>query len=278
VFSFFPGYDDGRLALLVCLYGTIPISYRGRIYNIPINIWIPHTYPHTSPFVFVTPTETMVIKESKNVDLTGKVHLPYLHYWPSRPDQCNLLELARVLGVVFGQQPPVYHKPSSATKLIKTSPPLATSTTNDVTTTSHTSIERLSDISHPLVSAASPSTTSSKSLYPSLQQPVMAAADDMASLQLAIFQKIQQQLQTVERTKTQEMEHLLRINAQLKENTQKLTQGITLLDQKIYKMDRESESLRQNILDMKNMVTISEAEQEVDIDEIALTNHVIHRQ
>lgn len=106
---------------MVCLYGTVPISYRGRMYNIPVVIWIPHSYPHTSPFVFVTPTDSMVIKESKNVELTGKVHLPYLTYWPSHSEHYNLVELVRILCVVFGQQPPVYNKaPKKTNSPIKT--------------------------------------------------------------------------------------------------------------------------------------------------------------
>lgn len=275
------------------------------MYNIPVNIWIPHSYPHTPPFVFVTPTDSMVIKESKNVDTTGKAHLPYLHYWPSRPDQCNLVELVRMLCVIFGQQPPVYNKPSQTAAPVRTptSPSKSSvahsASTSPTITSNYAPTLAISDLS---ISTSSPSLssvpmppTSSQhyEMYPSTpankpqHQPRFSATHEKlpieneptkASLQSAVFTKIQQQLKATERAKTYEIENFLRINSQLKENSQKLTQAIKSLNEEDKKMDLHLEFIRQKIRDMKDFVNSSEMEHELDVDEITLTHNTIHHQ
>jgi ESCRT-I complex subunit TSG101 len=290
------------------------------MYNIPVNIWIPHSYPHTPPFVFVTPTDSMVIKESKNVEIKGKVHLPYLHYWPSRPDQSNLVELVRILCVVFGQHPPVYNKTSGKTPSpIKTpSSPLPSDTllrtvapaedlskrNLNLTTPSSTSISTSGSVSrHPTSSSLPPpspppmpmeaTSLGQTNLSPSRipEQPYRSTPVSQRkapshpdesrsnhSLQSAVFEKIQQQLRMMEQSKTREMETLLRINAQLRENSQKLTSDLKTLTEEGKKIDANIESVQRKIQDMKDLVNISESEQELDVDEILLTDNAIYRQ
>lgn len=66
---------------LVNLSGTIPVRYKGAVYNIPICIWLMDTHPKNAPMCYVRPTVDMSIKVSIFVDQNGKVYLPYLHDW-----------------------------------------------------------------------------------------------------------------------------------------------------------------------------------------------------
>ncbi len=53
----------------------------GTNYNIPVTIWLRPTHPYSSPIVYVTPTEDMGIQQSRYVDASGLVYLPYLSEW-----------------------------------------------------------------------------------------------------------------------------------------------------------------------------------------------------
>ncbi|KAK3097597.1 hypothetical protein FSP39_011280 [Pinctada imbricata] len=103
-------FNDGSRKDLVNLDGTIPVMYKGNTYNIPICIWILDTHPYNPPMVFVKPTNTMQIKQGRNVDANGKVDLPYLRDW--RYPQSDLLGLIQILTIVFGEEPPVFSRSS----------------------------------------------------------------------------------------------------------------------------------------------------------------------
>lgn len=94
---------------LVNLNGTIPVSYKGSTYNIPICIWLMDTHPKNAPICYVKPTADMSIKPSMFVDQNGKIYLPYLHDWMSGSSE--LLGLIQVMIVTFGDQPPVFARP-----------------------------------------------------------------------------------------------------------------------------------------------------------------------
>ncbi|KAL4613454.1 tumor susceptibility gene 101 protein-like [Arapaima gigas] len=104
-------FNDGSSKELVNLSGTIPVSYKGNVYNIPICLWLLDTYPYSPPICFVKPTSTMVIKTGKHVDANGKIYLPYLHEW--KPLQSDLFGLIQVLILVFGEEPPVFSRPTT---------------------------------------------------------------------------------------------------------------------------------------------------------------------
>lgn len=74
-------FNDGSRMELVNLNGTIPVRYRGSVYNIPICIWLIDTHPKNAPICYVKPTPDMSIKVSMFVDQNGKIYLPYLHDW-----------------------------------------------------------------------------------------------------------------------------------------------------------------------------------------------------
>ncbi|XP_008105807.1 tumor susceptibility gene 101 protein isoform X1 [Anolis carolinensis] len=103
-------FNDGSSRELMSLTGTIPVSYRGNTYNIPICLWLLDTYPFNPPICFVKPTSTMTIKTGKHVDANGKIYLPYLHEW--KHPQSDLIGLIQVMIVVFGDEPPVFSRPT----------------------------------------------------------------------------------------------------------------------------------------------------------------------
>ncbi|OWK17546.1 TSG101, partial [Cervus elaphus hippelaphus] len=80
----------------------------GNTYNIPICLWLLDTYPYNPPICFVKPTSSMTIKTGKHVDANGKIYLPYLHEWK----HSDLLGLIQVMIVVFGDEPPVFSRPT----------------------------------------------------------------------------------------------------------------------------------------------------------------------
>ncbi|XP_043278357.1 tumor susceptibility gene 101 protein [Venturia canescens] len=101
-------FNDGSCKELSNLQGTIPITYKGSTYNIPVCIWLMDTHPNNAPMCYVRPTADMSIKVSMFVDHNGKIYLPYLHDWV--PHSSDLLSLIQVMTVMFGEHPPVVAK------------------------------------------------------------------------------------------------------------------------------------------------------------------------
>lgn len=116
-------FNNGTQKTLLSLTGTIPIRYKGNVYNIPIVIWLLDTHPINAPMVFVRPTHDMRIKVSRHVDHNGKVYLPYLHEWNSA--NSDLMGLVQVLIVTFSEQPPVYAVPPGQQQQQQPTPPPA---------------------------------------------------------------------------------------------------------------------------------------------------------
>lgn len=101
-------FNDGSSQDLFNLQGTIPVLYKGLVYNIPICIWLMDTHPNNAPMCYVKPTADMNIRVSQYVDHNGKIYLPYLHEWV--PHTSDILGLIQVMIITFGEQPPVFAK------------------------------------------------------------------------------------------------------------------------------------------------------------------------
>ncbi|KZL63419.1 ESCRT-I component [Colletotrichum tofieldiae] len=100
-------FDNGVSALLVHLSGTIPVIFRGTTYRFPISIWVPHAYPRDAPLVYVTPTETMMVRPGQHVDPQGQVYHPYLVGWAAFWDKSTILDFLAILRDIFAKEPPV---------------------------------------------------------------------------------------------------------------------------------------------------------------------------
>ncbi|CAH1391720.1 unnamed protein product [Nezara viridula] len=113
-------FNDGTSRDLVNLQGTIPVNYKGSVYNIPICIWLMDTHPDTPPICYVKPTPDMQIKMSMYVDHSGKIYLPYLHDW--HRSSSDLLGLIIVMICAFGEYPPVFARPRTDSTPYPTQP------------------------------------------------------------------------------------------------------------------------------------------------------------
>lgn len=77
----FPAHETGHPELLLLLHGTLPATFRGATYNIPIHLWLPQRYPHQAPMAFVVPHKDMLIRAGNHVDGNGRCYHPYLTGW-----------------------------------------------------------------------------------------------------------------------------------------------------------------------------------------------------
>ncbi|OAQ64006.1 tumor susceptibility protein [Pochonia chlamydosporia 170] len=100
-------FSNGSSALLLHLTGTIPVNFRGNTYRFPISIWVPHAYPREPPLVYVTPTETMMVRPGQHVDPQGQVYHPYLVGWSQFWDKSSIQDFMSVLSDIFAKEPPV---------------------------------------------------------------------------------------------------------------------------------------------------------------------------
>lgn len=90
------------------MHGTIPIDFRDRSYNIPVNIWLNHDYPKSAPIIFVVPGPGMSIRTSNHVDIDRRCYHPYLAYWTDDSRKSVLIMAIRCLQDVFSREPPLY--------------------------------------------------------------------------------------------------------------------------------------------------------------------------
>ncbi|KAB5539315.1 ESCRT-I component [Coniochaeta sp. 2T2.1] len=120
-------FPNGTSALLLHLTGTIPVLFRGTTYRFPISLWVPHAYPREAPLVYVTPTETMVVRPGQHVDPQGQVYHPYLVGWTTFWDKSTILDFLAILRDIFAKEPPVIArqpaKPQAAGPLPTATPP-----------------------------------------------------------------------------------------------------------------------------------------------------------
>lgn len=124
---------------VLVLSGTLPMTYRGVTYNLPIDMFLPPPYPSRPPTVFVRPVASMAIRENhRHVGLDGQVYLPYLHEW--RPGTHNLSELAVWMSSTFGSDPPCYAKPRQAASNNKP-PSVASSITSSYNSSNSSSVD-----------------------------------------------------------------------------------------------------------------------------------------
>ncbi|KAI9150425.1 Tumor susceptibility protein [Paramyrothecium foliicola] len=100
-------FPNGSSALLLHLSGTLPVDFRGNTYRYPISIWVPHAYPREPPLVYVTPTQSMIVRPGQHVDPQGQVYHPYLAGWAGFWDKSTLQDFMTVLSEVFAKEPPV---------------------------------------------------------------------------------------------------------------------------------------------------------------------------
>lgn len=55
--------------LLICLFGAVPCG----VHNIPLEVWLPRSYPREAPLVFVTPSPGIAIRPTPLIDAAGRL-------------------------------------------------------------------------------------------------------------------------------------------------------------------------------------------------------------
>lgn len=120
---------SGQLRLLLNVFGDIPISLSQLV--VPIQIWIPFSYPYGSgsrhnnildsddtgvPMIYVIPDRDrgLSLKPGNHVDSLGRFYHPFLTNWfhecqPNTPGarKYSVLELVKVLVASFEKDPPI---------------------------------------------------------------------------------------------------------------------------------------------------------------------------
>ncbi|XP_061856215.1 tumor susceptibility gene 101 protein isoform X1 [Colius striatus] len=282
-------FNDGSSRELMSLSGTIPVPYRGNTYNIPICLWLLDTYPFNPPICFVKPTSSMTIKTGKHVDANGKIYLPYLHEW--KYPQSDLLELIQVLIVVFGEEPPVFSRPtaSSYPPYQAVGPP----TTSYVPgipggISSYPAGSTPNPSSYPPYPSGGPYPAPSVLYYPS-QPPATTVGPSRdgtisedtirASLISAVSDKLRWRMkEEVDRAQA-ELNALKRTEEDLKKGHQKLEEMVTRLDQEVAEVDKNIELLKKKDEELSSALEKMESQSENnDIDEVIIPTAPLYKQ
>uniref|UniRef100_A0A8B9SFD6 Tumor susceptibility 101 n=1 Tax=Anas platyrhynchos TaxID=8839 RepID=A0A8B9SFD6_ANAPL len=264
----------------------------GNTYNIPICLWLLDTYPFNPPICFVKPTSSMTIKTGKHVDANGKIYLPYLHEW--KYPQSDLLELIQVMIVVFGEEPPVFSRPTVSAgypPYQATGPP----------TTSYVPGMPGGITPYPPGSTANPSypnypypggvpfpATTSVQYYPS-QPPVTTVGPSRdgtisedtirASLISAVSDKLRWRMKEEMDRAQAELNALKRTEEDLKKGHQKLEEMVTRLDQEVAEVDKNIELLKKKDEELSSALEKMENQSENnDIDEVIIPTAPLYKQ
>ncbi|XP_051004529.1 tumor susceptibility gene 101 protein isoform X2 [Acomys russatus] len=232
-------FNDGSSRELVNLAGTIPVRYRGNTYNIPICLWLLDTYPYNPPICFVKPTSSMTIKTGKHVDANGKIYLPYLHDW--KHPRSELLELIQIMIVIFGEEPPVFSRPTVSA-------------------------------SYPPYTATGPPNSPSR-------DGTISEDTIRASLISAVSDKLRWRMKEEMDGAQAELNALKRTEEDLKKGHQKLEEMVTRLDQEVAEVDKNIELLKKKDEELSSALEKMENQSENnDIDEVIIPTAPLYKQ
>uniref|UniRef100_A0A8C1JEU5 Tumor susceptibility 101b n=1 Tax=Cyprinus carpio TaxID=7962 RepID=A0A8C1JEU5_CYPCA len=277
-------FNDGSTKELLSLTGTVPVSYRGNVYNIPICLWLLDTYPYNPPICFVKPTSAMMIKTGKHVDANGKIYLPYLHEW--KPPQSELLGLIQVMIVVFGEEPPVFSRPTTQ------APYPAFPAAGPPNSEHRLASDRFDSVGfqgypYPAVGPGYP-TTSGSSLYtPASSVTTVGPTRDgtigedtiRASLVSAVSDKLRRRMKEEMDRAQAELDALKRTEEDLKRGHQKLEEMVTKLDLEMADVDKNIDLLKQR--DEELTVALEKMENQSennDIDDVIVPAAPLYKQ
>ncbi|KAK9410062.1 putative tumor susceptibility protein [Crotalus adamanteus] len=287
-------FNDGSSRELMSLTGTIPVSYRGNIYNIPICLWLLDTYPFNPPICFVKPTSSMTIKTGKHVDANGRIYLPYLHEW--KHPQSDLIGLIQVMIVVFGDEPPVFSRPTisaSYPPYQATGPPNTSympgmpSGISPFPPGPPPNPSGYSGYPYPAPSGPFPATTSTPH-YPS-QPPVTTVGPSRdgtisedtirASLISAVSDKLRWRMKEEMDRAQAELNALKRTEEDLKKGHQKLEEMVNRLDQEVAEVDKNIDLLKKKDEELSSALEKMESQTENnDIDEVIVPTAPLYKQ
>ncbi|KAI4885027.1 hypothetical protein NFI96_002665 [Prochilodus magdalenae] len=267
-----PVFNDGSSRELMSLTGTVPVSYRGNVYNIPVCLWLLDTYPYNPPICFVKPTSAMMIKTGKHIDANGKIYLPYLHEW--KHPQSDLYGLIQVMIVVFGEEPPVFSRPT-------TQPPYqafqATGPPNLVTQ-AILILEGLLILPQGVLHSTLLSLQSLLWVGPS-RDGTIGEDTIRASLISAVSDKLRWRMKEEMDRAQAELDALKRTEEDLKKGHQKLEEMVSRLDQEVAEVDRNIDLLKKKDEELTEALEKMENQSENnDIDDVIVPTAPLYKQ
>ncbi|XP_031175036.1 E3 ubiquitin-protein ligase RNF31 isoform X2 [Sander lucioperca] len=174
----FPNKEKKKL---VYLAGTLPVSYDGSEYNIPVCIWLHETHPASRPRCFVCPSVSMVINPSCCcVDASGNISLDALSTWTQGVS--NLLLLVSEMRLVFQKDPPLYARsPANATHPAPATPPAGVPVSGQKASQWEQSSETRRSYTEELLGIDFSSSSSSSSNNPFLSSSSSESSDPLSS-------------------------------------------------------------------------------------------------
>uniref|UniRef100_A0A4W6EIP8 Tumor susceptibility 101a n=1 Tax=Lates calcarifer TaxID=8187 RepID=A0A4W6EIP8_LATCA len=265
-------FNDGSTRDLMSLTGTVPVSYRGNVYNIPVCLWLLDTYPYNPPICFVKPTSAMMIKTGKHIDANGKIYLPYLHEW--KHPQSDLYGLIQVMIVVFGEEPPVFSRPTTQ------APYQAFQAAGPPNREGYQGYQYQAGNSYPA--------TAGPAHYPT-QPPVSTVGQTRdgtigedtirASLISAVSDKLRWRMKEEMDRAQAELDALKRTEEDLKKGHQKLEEMVSRLDQEVTEVDRNIELLKRKDDELSEALEKMENQSENnDIDDVIVPTAPLYKQ
>uniref|UniRef100_A0A3B1JD81 Tumor susceptibility 101a n=1 Tax=Astyanax mexicanus TaxID=7994 RepID=A0A3B1JD81_ASTMX len=275
-------FNDGSSRELMSLTGTVPVSYRGNVYNIPVCLWLLDTYPYNPPICFVKPTSAMMIKTGKHIDANGKIYLPYLHEW--KHPQSDLYGLIQVMIVVFGEEPPVFSRPT-------TQPPY-----QSFQATGPPNLYLFCFAcrccsgypGYPYPGGSTYPASGGPTHYPS-QPPVTTVGQSRdgtigedtirASLISAVSDKLRWRMKEEMDRAQAELDALKRTEEDLKKGHQKLEEMVSRLDQEVAEVDRNIDLLKKKDEELTEALEKMENQSENnDIDDVIVPTAPLYKQ
>ncbi|MBN3300872.1 TS101 protein, partial [Amia calva] len=284
-------FNDGSTRDLMSLTGTVPVSYRGNVYNIPVCLWLLDTYPYNPPICFVKPTSAMMIKTGKHIDANGKIYLPYLHEW--KHPQSDLYGLIQVMIVVFGEEPPVFSRPTTQTSYPyqATGPPNPSympgmpagspyGSSHSTNPSGYPNYQYPSGNSYPPAgstphyNAQPPVTTVGPSRDGTIGEDTIRA-----SLISAVSDKLRWRMKEEMDRAQAELDALKRTEEDLKKGHQKLEEMVSRLDQEVADVDRNIDLLKKKDEELSAALEKMESQSENnDIDDVIVPTAPLYKQ
>ena len=296
-------YNDGTTREMINLCGTIPVTYKHNVYNIPVILWIQEQHPYTAPICFVQPTKTMQVRPGKHVDVNGKLFLSYLNDWNHMTH--NLSTLIQNMRTVFSMEPPVFskqpqsqptHSPAYRTSFPRMSSlPYPTSNPQGPPTSNYQPAMPMPGNIRPSYPPTQPASYLPYPNYPS-GQPVPNTAyptptpigqrdlvlDDnmiLASLRSAVNDTLKRRMRDTYTQATTELKSLQKTEADLKDGQHKVFEIEKMLKDEIRQADQALELLKEKNVTMKEEIDQTQNKQDsLSPDDFVQTTTPVYKQ
>ena len=102
------------------------MTYLGVVYNIPVDVFMPLSFPFDAPIIYVRPTSQMMVTVGHTfvepdgfVRMREMLHKTHFGEWA---EHSSLTRLLQAIGGAFGREPPLFTRPARPTTQQRSSP------------------------------------------------------------------------------------------------------------------------------------------------------------